>query len=106
MTRRLDRPWFMRKSRALLLGVLVVAGRAEAQTELKPELVRRAKAATALVEVTHPDAGASGTAFCVDKSGLFVTNAHVVEDDFGREGTVRLVLDIGLETQRGLPAKV
>ena len=74
------------------------------------EVIKRGKAATALVEVTHGEAGASGTAFCVDRcldgSGLFVTNAHVVADEAGKVGTVRLVVDIGLETQRILAATV
>jgi hypothetical protein len=92
---------------SLAMAVLC-ADRAHAQ--FKPESIRRGKAATALVEVTHGESGASGSAFCVDRcldgSGLFVTNAHVVENDAGMVGKVRLVVEIGLETQRILPAEV
>ncbi len=97
----------IRNSSTLALGVVLsVIGAAEARGQLAAELIERGKAATALVEVTHGEEGGSGTAFCVEKSGLFITNAHVVEDDAGKEGTVRLVLDIGRGTQRSLPAKV
>ncbi len=43
------------------------------------EVVAKGKAATALVEVDTAEGEVSGSAFCIDKSGLFITNAHVVE---------------------------
>src|SRR5207253_9258889 len=49
---------------------------------------------------------ATGSASCVDQSGLFITNAHVIEGEAGEEGRVRLVVDSGLATQRILTAKV
>jgi S1-C subfamily serine protease len=85
---------------------LVLMTSAPALAQLAPELSRRGRTATALVEVTHDKLAATGSAFCIDPSGLFITNAHVAEDTAGKEGAVRLVLDIGLETQRILPAKI
>jgi hypothetical protein len=62
-------------------------------------IAKRAKAATALVEV-KPN---YGSGFCVHSSGLFVTNEHVV-----RQSTeaITLVLNAGLKTQNVLKAKV
>jgi hypothetical protein len=96
----------MVKPHSITLGVLlVILGSAPSLAQLAPETIQRVKKATALVEVTTAKAVASGSAFCVDKSGLFITNAHVVLGA-GKEATVRLVLDIGLDSQRGLEAKV
>jgi hypothetical protein len=62
-------------------------------------IAKRAKAATALVEVKP----SYGSGFCVHPTGLFMTNEHVV-----RQGTeaVSLVLNAGLKTQKVLKAKV
>jgi hypothetical protein len=62
-------------------------------------IAKRAKAATALVEV-KPN---YGSGFCVHASGLFVTNEHVV-----RQGSdsISLVLNAGLKTQKVLKARV
>ena len=50
---------------------------------------------------------ASGSAFCIDKSGLFITNAHVVDGvEPGVEGRVKLVINIGSKNQQVLKAKV
>lgn len=66
------------------------------------EVVERGKKATALVEVTTARGGATGSGFCIDRSGLFITNAHVV-----RGGTsVRLIIEIGQKSQRRLRARV
>ncbi len=72
----------------------------------KPEIIELGKKATALVEVKMAEGGASGSAFCVDKSGLFITNAHVVRGAGQAKDSVRLVIDIGRKTQRSLRAKV
>jgi S1-C subfamily serine protease len=69
-------------------------------------LVERGKRATALVEVSGIEGDATGSAFCVEKSGLFITNAHVVTGRDGKVGRVWLVVECGLATQRILPAKV
>src|SRR4051812_37291597 len=83
-------------SRLVLLTMLLLARPTQAQSRAKTDVVDRGKRATALVEVTSPRGESSGSAFCIDKAGLFVTNAHVVED----ATRVRLVVDIGLKTQR------
>jgi WD40 repeat protein len=64
--------------------------------------VATGKKATALVEVTAPGAegGGSGTAFCIDKSGLFITNAHVVDEAEGGKAEIRIVLEPGPSQKR------
>jgi S1-C subfamily serine protease len=78
----------------------------EASRPARAVVIDLGKRASALVEVTGPDDQITGSAFCIDRSGLFVTNAHVVEDLVEGKGGVRLVLDIGLSTQRQVEAKV
>src|SRR3954453_6148817 len=96
----------MVKLHSVALGVLlVILAPARSFAQLAPETIQRVKKATALVEVTTAKAGATGSAFCVDKSGLFITNAHVALGA-GKDATMRLVLDIGLDSQRSLEAKV
>jgi hypothetical protein len=63
---------------------------------------RLGKAATALVEL--PGKTATGSAFCLNPSGIFLTNEHVVRDA-GTQPLV-LVLDPGLKTQRSLTVRV
>ncbi len=87
-------------------GLLVWFAAPPSFAQLKPEHVQRAKKATALVEVTTTTDGASGSAFCVHDSGLFVTNAHVVQMPGGEQPNVRLVLAIGSNAQRSVEAKV
>ncbi len=86
--------------------MLVVIGAAPAVAQLGPEMIRRGKRATALVEVARADGGATGSAFCVDEAGLYITNAHVVSDAVDEAGAVRLVLGIGSTIERSLPARV
>jgi S1-C subfamily serine protease len=79
--------------------------------KLSPErprevVVAQGKKAAAFVEVSFPGGAASGTAFCVDKSGLFVTNKHVVNKAVEPSADLHLLIDSGQETQRRLPAKV
>src|SRR5438132_6559356 len=88
------------------LGVLLVLlMSAPGLAQLKPEVIERGKKATALVVVSNA-VGWTGSAFCVDPSGLFVTNAHVVERATEGGGSVRLVVDSGLATQQSLRATV
>ena len=70
--------------------------------ELSTDVVRRCKAATALVELRSMG---SGSAVCVSRDGFFVTNHHVVAGA-GLGQDVRLVLDPGQKTQRVLEARV
>jgi len=66
------------------------------------EVVRKGKTATALVELDTSRGKVSGSAFCIDRSGLFITNAHVVKD----AKNLRLILEIGAPTQRVVAAQV
>jgi len=67
------------------------------------EVVRRkGRTATALVESDTTRGKVSGSAFCIDRSGLFVTNAHVVKD----AKDIHLILEIGAPTQRVVDAQV
>jgi S1-C subfamily serine protease len=74
------------------------------------ELVRKAKRFTALVEAStvkdgNPS-GRTGTAFCIDRSGLFVTHAQVVESVTQEKGQVRLILDNDEASRRVYFAKL
>ena len=89
-----------------LCGLLLWFAPAQSFGQFQAEVIQRGKKATALVEVTAAAVSATGSAFCVDKSGLFITNAHVVELPGGQEPNVRLVLEIGTPAQRSVEAKV
>jgi S1-C subfamily serine protease len=102
----------MRRSKlglaVVLIGV-VLGGRAWGQNTGTPDVVATGKKATALVEVTAPgnQEGNTGSAFCIDKSGLFITNAHVVDEAEGGKADIRIVLEPGLnEKRQSLHAKV
>ena len=86
--------------------LLVLVSSAPARAQHKPEMIERGKKATALVEVKTAEGEATGSGFCIDKSGLFITNAHVVRGASQAKDNVRLVVDIGLKTQRSLRGKV
>jgi Trypsin-like peptidase domain len=89
------------------LGLVVLASATTTSFgQFKPEVIERGKKATALVEITTPRGLATGSAFCVDRSGLFITNAHVVDAATGPQDSIRLVVDIGEKTQRSLRARV
>ncbi len=69
------------------------------------DAVKRAKQATAFVEVEEADGIAEGTAFCIDPVGLFITNAHVVKDQ-KPGGRIMLVIRSGDDDQVKTPANV
>jgi hypothetical protein len=72
---------------------------------LSPTIVNQAKNATALVEIPiDATQKVFGTAFCIDASGLFVTNAHVA--DTAPAGKVTLIISPGETDQRVLTARV
>ena len=70
--------------------------------ELSTDMVRRCKAATALVEVRSIG---SGSSVCVSVDGFFVTNRHVVAGA-GLGENVRLVVEPGQKSQRVLEARI
>jgi hypothetical protein len=88
-------------SLVLLLLLLPVFCLAEAD----PARVEAGRKATAFVFVRYDKGGASGTAFCIDSSGLFVTNNHVVTDK-GKLGKVTIVTSPGTKTAKIFPATV
>jgi hypothetical protein len=92
------KPWPL-----LLCTALTLIGPARSMAQHKREVIDRGKKATALVEVKTATAQASGSAFCVAKSGLFITNAHVIRGAGASKAEIRLVLDIGEKTQREGP---
>ncbi len=66
-------------------------------------VIERGKAATALVDLSGQEL--SATAFCIDKSGVFVTNHHVVSTvDEGAD--IRLILNAASDSQIEVPASV
>lgn len=85
-----------------LLGFVLFS--ASAALALPPEVVQRAEKATAVVQDGRPVNGRQlGSAFCVAKSGVFVTSARVVVAD---GMTVQLVFSAGRPNQRTVEAKV
>ena len=101
-----------------LLFSLRWAGASPADEPLaRTQLAKLGKAATALVEVkAGPAQGLRqgyGSAFCVHRSGLFVTNEHVVHPSGpipslqpGAQGDVTLVLNPSEKTQKSHTARV
>jgi len=92
-------------SGSMLSSVLMLslACSTAAQAQSPVEIARRGKAATALLEL---DAGKGyATAFCVDSSGFFITNAHVIQNA-GADKEFTLILHPGQEVQAEFKAQV
>ncbi len=87
---------------AVVAMILCLASRSDAQDAAKIDIVERGVKATVFVEVATQAGGASGSGFCIDKSGLFITNAHVVEN----ATSVKLIIDIGQKSQRKVTAEI
>jgi S1-C subfamily serine protease len=79
---------------------------APGESRHKPEVIERGKRATAFVQVVTSEGRSSGSGFCIDRSGRFITNAHVVDRASDGRGQVWLVVDIGRKTPRRLRSKV
>jgi S1-C subfamily serine protease len=95
-----------RRRITLTVQFVLVCGLCSPATDLlaadRAEIVRRCKAATALVEVT--DFG-SGSAFCIRSDGFFITNHHVVREvQIGK--SVKLVLNPGDQNEKTFQARV
>jgi hypothetical protein len=101
---------------SILLGILLALGAKDlAAQAIRPEMIERAKRATALVESAEDHGPVilkvvkNGSAFCIDRSGLFITCASVVTStNLGISGKieVHVVLDAGKESARKLRATV
>ena len=102
----MDRNWAFRRlalSSVCVLAPLFLTLSAQAQPLAKSDIVKRGRAATALVQ-RHPSV-VTGTAFCVHPAGYFVTFERVyfgLNDD----AEVTLILDPGLKSQRTLMARM
>lgn len=83
----------------ILLGCFgTTSGRC--QTAPVPEVVSRGKKATVFIR----DRDSSGSGFCIDGSGIFVTNEHVVEEAPG--GQVAVIVNPSEKTQTILRGRV
>jgi hypothetical protein len=89
-----------RRSSAGLLILLLLGLCAWGDGVPRSKITRAGKAATALV--MGKLRSVQGSAFCINPTGLFLTNEHVVRD----EREVTLVLDSGLKTARVVSARV
>src|SRR3954469_10866796 len=87
---------------AVLVALLAVSTPHAAEGDLpRQEIAKLAKPATVLVET----GAAFGSGFCIHPSGLFMTNDHVI-GDVPDGGTVTLVLDAGMKSQKKLKVHV
>ncbi len=74
--------------------------------ETESGVIERGKQATVFVVAETEEGPVTGTAFCIDGSGLFVTNAHVLVGKDGADGSVKLVSQEDGEKQRIVQARV
>jgi S1-C subfamily serine protease len=86
---------------AATVATVLAAASIRADGLARPEIVKRGKAATALVQL--PDGRSAGTAFCVHSSGLFLTSGRFVPA--APDAVLTLVLSPGLSTQKILKAR-
>jgi S1-C subfamily serine protease len=91
------KPFFAVGAMASLLGC------AEASGALTQAVVEKTETATALVVVNTEFGPGFGSAFCIDGSGLFATDAHVV---LPMEGRIQLVIHPGEKDQQVVNAHV
>ena len=94
----------MPKCSSLVLCILLsCCGTALAAGGISPEILDRGKRATAFIEVTGAYGTWRGSGFCIDRSGLFITSARIIEK--ATQGAeIQLVLDTRLASQRKLTA--
>jgi hypothetical protein len=87
--------------RSVIVLLVFLSASRQLAAQSAPEIVSRGKLATALVVAEARRV--SGTAFCVDPAGYFVTNAHVA----GKTGdTVKLVLLSGEDGETVVSGRV
>src|SRR5262249_35628394 len=90
----------VRRSSVAVLALLLVGLSVRGQGVPRAKITKAGKAATALVMGKFRSV--QGSAFCINPSGVFLTNEHVVRD----ETDVNLVLGSGLKTARVVTARV
>jgi S1-C subfamily serine protease len=86
---------------AVLVILRFAAAGFGAQPLTNAEIVKASKPAVALVDAKGPPA----TAFCIHRSGLFLTSASAVSR-VTDSGTLTVVLNPGLENQRAMTARI
>jgi S1-C subfamily serine protease len=97
----------MSRSVSLAIAVLLTLSASNrCGAQIKPDAIDGGKRATVLVRISHEGGFTFGSAFCVDKSGLFLTTAGVVEKAAAKGSALGLIIDGGLKTQRVRRAKV
>lgn len=69
--------------------------------QIKREIVQNAKIATALVE--RPSGDGFGSAFCISKSGFFITNEHVIS---GESKEIPLIINPGTKNEKKLLSEI
>ncbi len=101
----------MAKRSSFVLGILLACCASDLQARpISSEMLDRGKKGTALVEALNDQGPAikvvtTGSAFCIDRSGLFITCASVVTATSGTVH-VNVVIDAGKDSKRKLPATV
>jgi DNA-binding beta-propeller fold protein YncE len=95
----------VRSCKGFVFGLLFASLTSICLADPPIESVLRAKQSTALVDVEERDGTAEGSAFCIDATGLFITNSHVVED-LKPGGRLMLILHSGESDQVKMPANI
>ena len=88
--------------RKALFSFILIALSSAGRADLTPAALLQGKRATVLVETDN--ARGFGSAFCIDASGFFITNNHVVIS--AGDGEISLVPHPGEKDQRTLQARV
>jgi formylglycine-generating enzyme required for sulfatase activity/S1-C subfamily serine protease len=91
---------FLRRSSAAMLVLLLLGVAALGEGVPRAKITKAGKAATALV--MGKTRSVQGSAFCINTTGIFLTNEHLVRD----ESEVSLVLGSGSKTARIVTARV
>lgn len=94
------------KGLSLIPALLLTCAATCAQADLTQAQVEHGKRATALVQVTaaKSPSARTGTSFCIDGAGWFITCGHVTNR--AADGKVRLILNTGEKDQKSVEAKV
>jgi S1-C subfamily serine protease len=82
---------------------MVTIARAAPNEDFPKEIIIKGKAATALALL--PKNRGSGSAFCINKAGFFITNEHVVHD-LTPDQKLTLVLNSGEDDEKVLDASI